>query len=838
MPNEPAIFFDENISLGRLDKAVEWLLISLLTFMPLAFGVVHAWSEEVVIILSGAIVTCFLLKSILNKKLEIIWTWAYVPVVIFIILVAVQSISLPENIINVISGNTATMKKELLSDLPDADKFLKSITLTFYPFATKHDLRLVLALAGVFFVVLNEFRRPEKIKRLLKAIIIIGAFIALISLGQNLLGNGKIFWFVKTHNSQSYSGPFVNHSHYAQFMNLSIGAALGLLIIRFHEYFQNRKITLPIVFNFLSSNSSGFMWFLIVMIGVGMATVFLSLSRGGIISMLIAMCLVTLFLSSKSHLRIHGWVMVGAAIIAFICVLYIGFDAVYERMATLRDINKAGQERLQMLKDTTIAWSKFPLFGTGLGTYSVVYPMFDNTNITALASHAENEYAQAAEETGLIGLSLLITFLAIVGICFVRNIWKIKFPVQSAAYGLGFGLIAILIHSFSDFGQHLPANSFLSVIFCALLITMSQYGRSCNIKRLYLKNGFIILPILFFVCVVFVWTLFGANNHRLAEEHRKEIQAMESSLAKTNWKADNKIYDELIGHALAACELEPDNINNLYTLDICRWRSLNQTDSLGISNESISQNVISDILRIDEHLSMSRRYCPTYGPVYTLSGQIEKFVLDDDSGSEKIRKGYLLAPCDPIACFVAGYLDIYEGEYEACFAKLNRAVQLNGNYYKDVVRVYVDELSRPYKAISLASDDIGRLNYLINVLADSQYNDLAEQCRVKVKNLLEKKCSISGAKASDNASLACLYKQLNNNQSAIEYYRRALTLDYSQITWRLELARLLAKTGDVPEAMDQARICLRISPNSKEAEKLLSDLSLSPEGWSKETKSY
>ena len=49
---------------------IEFLLIILLIFMPLAFGVVHAWSEEVVIAVVGSMVVCYLLK-ILFKNLEI-----------------------------------------------------------------------------------------------------------------------------------------------------------------------------------------------------------------------------------------------------------------------------------------------------------------------------------------------------------------------------------------------------------------------------------------------------------------------------------------------------------------------------------------------------------------------------------------------------------------------------------------------------------------------------------------------------------------------------------------------------------------------------------------------
>ena len=64
-------------------------------------------------------------------------------------------------------------------------------------------------------------------------------------------------------------------------------------------------------------------------------------------------------------------------------------------------------DRWQILQDVAVIWSQFPLFGTGLGTHEVVYPMFESATLNTLASHAENEYAQVLEETGIAGLILL-----------------------------------------------------------------------------------------------------------------------------------------------------------------------------------------------------------------------------------------------------------------------------------------------------------------------------------------------------------------------------------------------------------------------------------------------
>lgn len=465
--------------------------------------------------------------------------------------------------------------------------------------------------------------------------------------------------------------------------------------------------------------------------------------------------------------------------------------------------------------------------------------MFDNTNMTALATHAENEYAQAAEETGLTGLGLLVFFAIIIGLSFIRSIRKINYPVQAAAYGLGFGLIAILIHSFSDFGQHLPANAFLSSIFCALLITLAKYNKDGHLNLLKVipcKSMFSRILLLLFACGIFAWSFDGANRKRLADKQLSEAFAIESELIKTKWLAGDNVYSELLNHAGLAVSYEPDNVNNLYLLNVYHWRKINRTNAPSVSSDIVKNDTIIFAKEINNNLDAARKLCSTYGPVYTLSGQIEKYILGQDKGSDKIKKGFMLAPCDPVACFIAGYLDICEGRFEDCFAKLDKAVELNASFFGDVVKIYTDDLSRPDKAIEISGDIPSRLLYLVSYFTESRYEDLAQECRMKVKNILEKKCVSSGS-ASDNVSLAQIYKQLNEKKSAIEYYHRALALDYGQVSWRIELAKLLADSGDIPEAMNQVKICLRIKPNFKEAEKLLADLSLSPAGWSMEVKS-
>lgn len=822
-----------DVPVSRFDRVIEWLLISLLAFMPLAFGAVQAWSEEVVIALAAAISVCFLLKLLFEEHARPVWSWTYVPVALFILVAVFQLIPLPTSLVNAISPNTAAIKKDLLSDLASSDASFESMTLSFYPNATMHDLRLVLAGAAVFFVVANVYRRSDQIKRLLAAIAIIGGSMAVLALAQNLLGNGRIYWIVPTGHAQAYSGTFINHGHYAQFMNLSIGAALALIMVKLHESFAGGQVTPVAVAEFFGSAQAKVIWLLVAMIVLGATSVVVSLSRGGMLTMLIAAAVTTLVLSLSKSLRGQGWIIVLMALGAFIGVLFIGFDAVCDRLAALRHLSQAQVGRWQIVKDVATAWTKFPLLGTGLGTHEVVYPMFDRATIPALASHAENEYAQAAEETGIIGLILLLGLWASVWISQARIMASQSVAIRSAAYGLGFGLVAIMVHSLSDFGQHIPANGFLSAVSCGLLIGLVCMGKKTNAPASLFgaSRGSRALRAcaLVFASAVFAWALIGADGARVAEAHWARALAAEEMLSRTDWQGSDAEYVDLIQHAAAAADHQPANVTYRHWLNVYRWRSVSRINDPNTGTVIIPEQVTESVRRIVGELNGARLLCPTYGAACSVVGQLERYVLGDPNGAECIRKGFRLAPSDPTACFVAGLLDAEQGDIEAAYAKLSRAVQLDDRLFGEVVQVCIKRLDRPDLAVTLAGENTTRLSHVAGILVEiDEHKEHAEKARAQVVALLKEKCARPDAPAAAFASMASIYTKEGNIEAAIENYRRALVLDYSQVQWRFNLARLLAETDRIPEAIHEARIGLRLKPQFKPAEKLIADLSVLP----------
>jgi len=821
---------------------LEGTLYAMLAFMPLAFGTVNAWSEQIVVLLAAGVSVIFGIKLVLSPQNRFAWSWAYVPAAVFLLVAAIQLAPLPASVVGAVSPGTASLKTDLLGDLPDSQSLLSSMTLSFYPRATRHDLRMALAVASVFVVVVNFYRSSARIKRLLAAVTAIGGGIALLALAQDLAGNGKIFWSVPTCADAANSGPFINHSHYGQFMNLSIGAALALLLVRLHESFAGRTVTPARIAQYFGSPESRTTRLLLAMIVLAVATVFVSLTRGGMISMLIAAAFTTLMLSWRRSLRGRGWIMVLLALGAFVCVLYAGFDEVYDRLATLPKINQVEGGRWQVVKDIALAWTRFPIFGVGLGTHEVVYPMFDRSTIAALAMHAENEYAQAAEETGAAGLLALACFGVMIWRSYARSTNAGSAPISSAAYGLGFGLMAILIHSLSDFGQHLPANAMLSAVSCGLLVVLAR-AAGTNDGKSAPRRTWLLVPVraamLALTIGVLAWSLQGANGARVAESHWNKVLAAQPHIEAIQWRLPKEAHDYLFTHAVGAMAAEPDNVQYRHWFNAYKWLSL--ASSADPNTGVLNAEALPQAREIVQGLHTARALCPTFGASYCLAGEIERFVLMDPHGAAHIRTGYRLAPCDSTACFAAARCDAEEGRHEEAFGKLLRAVQLNDRLFAQSVGMCVDALRRPDLAVTLAADNPSRLAYVSNALATSDraaspsysrgmagMSDTASQAETKAFEQLKRQCERSDAPAAAHAALANYYQRKGEPDAAIQQYRRALMKDYDQVGWHYALAKLLADAGQVDDAMREARVCLRLRPDHADAKRLIGRLVTRP----------
>lgn len=593
---------------------------------------------------------------------------------------------------------------------------------------------------------------------------------------------------------------------------------------------MHRRATPSIVADYLGSPEARLTWAAVGAAALGVASVFMSMSRGGMLSMVIAGAFTALIVSSKRALGGSGWIMALLALGAFICVLGVGFDAVYDRLGSLRQLQRAEGGRWQIVQDIAVAWTRFPLLGTGMGTHEVVYPMFDRSTIAALASHAENEYAQAAEETGAIGLAALVAFGILIWRDYARTLRAGRAPIHCAAYGLGFGLMAIMIHSLSDFGQHLPANAILSAIFCALLVRLSRMGEyeADSGPQLHVRSRRLQTALLAVVSLLWGGVLLNANAARVGEAQWAQVQTAEHELMERSWQGSDMQYTYLLHRAQQAVKHQPDNVKYRHWLNVYRWHAIARMADPNTGAIILPSEGMEFVQRIVDEFNVARRCCPTFGATWCVLGQLERLVLEQtEEGARHIRTGVKLAPCDPTARLVAGVMEAQEGRYEMAAEHLERAVRLNAGLFAEVAYQLVHRFDQPDLALQIAGDDVGQLSVLVQTLeASDETASSAERVREKVVALLEQKCRAPDAPADALAWLAAMRHRDGRVTEAIEYYQRALPLNYGEIHWHLNLATLLAETGDIEEAIRETDVCLRLRPGWTAAKQLRERLSV------------
>ena len=815
--------------LSRFDLANECLVVALLAFLPLALGAVHAWSQLVVLILAGAAGLCLMAKLFLQPDARFVWSWAYLPLAAFGILAAIQLIGLPATWVAAMTPQTAAIKSRLLADALGSQSILQRLTLSFYPLATRQMLGVLMSAGVVFVVVANVYRRPEQIRRLLLAIALIGAAVAALALAQDFSGTSAIYWLI-TLKKRATAGSFVNYNNFSQFMNLSIGAAMGLLLVWARELEVTRRWSMPQLIRHFGEPELRGIRVLAAVVLVGCVSIFLSGSRGGMVSLLAAFSVAVLLTALQRGAGGWAWLLVLVGLGAFIVLLYCGFDLAYARLATLHDLEKASGDRWQVNKDVWAMWPRFALTGIGLGAHAVVYPMFSHVSFDGLVGHVENDYMEILEEMGLPGLAIVAVFAVILIAIFVRA-FRSHRPIRSAGVGLAFGFVAIAVHSLTDFGQRLPANACLSATFAGLLISLARLPRHDEHEpepvpvSLSSRRVGVALAALAFIAA-WAWGLTDTTKAAIAEADWRDGQAMANVLAQRGWQGSNEEYTELLTNAASAAEVEPDNIDYRHWLNVYRWYSISRALDEQTGRPLMTPRTLEFTARIVDELHAARAVCPTFGSTYCMAGQLELFVLGRPIGEEHIRTGCELAPSHPTTCFVAARLDALRERWDESMDGFRRSMTL-GHSAQEVADVYVHDVDRPDLAMSLFNDNSGMLLYVATALEkDPRYMEMAAAARARTIELLKAEAAQPDPPAAVLANMAGLLAREKDFPAAAEHYRRALALDYGNVDWRLARARALAQSGQVPEAMHEAQVCLRLRPELAEAKRLIGELSV------------
>ena len=264
----------------------------------------------------------------------------------------------------------------------------------------------------------------------------------------------------------SATGSFANRDHYAAYLVMCLSVGLGLLISNLTgEVSRSWKQFFRNTIGWILSRRMMLRLALVVMV----VALVLTHSRMGNTSFFVSMLIagaIGLFLAKRASKSIA--VLIASLIIIdiFIVGAYFGVQRVLDR---IEKTTMETENRDEIAIDALRMWKDYPVFGSGLGSFHVVFPRYPKQDLGALYTHAHNDYLQFACETGFVGIALLGTLVFMSFLAALRAQIARRDPLMRAiSLGAMMAIIALGLHSSVDFNLQIPANALTFMLLLAL----------------------------------------------------------------------------------------------------------------------------------------------------------------------------------------------------------------------------------------------------------------------------------------------------------------------------------------------------------------------------------
>lgn len=353
------------------------------------------------------------------------------------------------------------------------------------PGTTFQYLMLGIAYSLFFIMVVSVFNTRKRLNWLLAVLLVSGAFQAFWGASMVLSGIEWLFGVPKEHYLGKATGTFVNRNHLAGYLEMTIALSIGFMM----AMRDGKKFNWINTLELLLSNKLLIRLAIIIMV-IGLVMTQSRMGNTAFVSSLV----ITGFLfiiTFKAHRKRNLAILISFIVIDVLVISqYFGLERLKDRLINTEvAISQEGGQLVFDINDLRgIAFTNsIPLaqekafVGHGAGSYEVVFISHAGPNFGGHFDHAHNDYIQFWVEYGLIGSLPLLAFALIALFYTFKALRNQQSPYRS---GIGFGammaIIAIMIHSFTDFNLQIPANAMTFTLVCAIAVLANTHR---HVKR-------------------------------------------------------------------------------------------------------------------------------------------------------------------------------------------------------------------------------------------------------------------------------------------------------------------------------------------------------------------
>lgn len=332
-----------------------------------------------------------------------------------------------------------------------------SSALSLDPYATRLFVVKLVVYATYLGACLAFFSTGKRINAAAVVTVIFGSGMALYGILQRLASPEGIYGMRETSGAIPF-GPFVNQHHFATFMQMTGGLALGLLFSR--DSSKERRILLAAA---------------VVLMAV--ATVSTS-SRGGLLGLLATSAFVVLInFLSRERGETAGMqrkvalvaAVTGIAVVTLGTVLLIGgSDALLRGTGVVLADEDITTGRLHFWPIALKIFAAHPIIGSGFESFGAAFPRYDTWSGQFRVEQAHNEYLQTLSDSGIVGFVMLAAFIFLLFRSGMKLIAVSSGLRREIAIGALAGCLGVMVHSFFDFPLRTCSNAFFFLMLCGL----------------------------------------------------------------------------------------------------------------------------------------------------------------------------------------------------------------------------------------------------------------------------------------------------------------------------------------------------------------------------------
>jgi O-antigen ligase len=410
-------------------------------------------------------------------------------------------------------------------------------------YVARLELMRIVVYALLFFALLHNLNRQEHARWIMLTMVSLGMLLAMYAVCQFATGWDRVWTLPNTHYRGRGTGTYFNPNHLVGLLEMILPLGLSYTIMGRIGHLMR------IYLGYAS---------LVILAGIGV-----TVSRGGWIATCLALLMLFGLLAFRRGYRLP--------VIVALVVLLVGSVGIATRSQFVKRRLEliAKPESGTNLSRQWIWQAAYRMwqdhFWTGVGPahfdhrFRAYRPNFPE--ISGRPDRAHNDYLNTLADWGVIGAAILSVGC---GLLFwgILKTWKFvrrestEFGTRTGnraalVIGASTGLLAILIHSFTDFNMHIPANALLAVVLAALLTSHLRYAS----EQYWVNPGVLTRSALTLILI--------ASSFYLGKEAIKRYS--EESWLKQSDRAE-KYSSQQVDLLKRAYAIEPKNYETVYAI--------------------------------------------------------------------------------------------------------------------------------------------------------------------------------------------------------------------------------------------------------------------------------